>query len=1101
MIKKIIGIILSFVISSVIPSVGTIVSYAAETSTVPSVVYIPWKLEPGEIGAVYGEDFDSESTVAIQPLTGYSGEASANNAKYKVKPINTNSQYLQFEMPSDIAYDVCAVWVSNKNGWSDVVYTNKPVMYWVNEHNVYSGQKLLLYVRNAVNPTNRSASGATVEFVEQGTGNVLTASVYDITDYQVYFTAPTGLKVGSKYDIRYTNGAGGEYGWSQMESVERETVTAVENDTNTKYFDKNWDLNISWFSTVNTANMLNVRDFGAKGDGTTNDTAAIQAAVDKAKSDGGGVVYIPNGTYIVDFVNIGGDTILRGESQDKTILKWSGKSDKNVLETPRTTINRAAASGEKYKEACKLIYTDESHVGLFDLSIINDIQRPEKYYSSDTNINRFIYGYLVPVAFLGRSQQWGDDNFTDGEEGYEAENYVLKNVTINNADGAGVMLWTEKAYIVEDCDIYITHSNELRYGDYSRVKNNKISNFMRPMLCFMATSDCIWMEGNVLTGRDDTRRMQEGELEQLQWGEIWTSIEHRGTDFGGEEYLFVDNTFLGEIGNDTEGSGEGFQSQDGASHLYTGVKDAGENWVTGNSSAESVVAGDELVITSGRGLGQHMKVKEVSGEKIILEQNWKVIPDKTSIMQVYVTLQSGVTFYDNKWECNNNKGSIHLYRSGYDVAIVDNYLPDGGGIRMAAMHRANCVDIQYFNLVENNYIAGSTNIRHAHQGASTAIGPSNDMGMHTSNFRLQDKTLLSTLQYGVRILHNDMTGLGTSTKDEIFRVTGPLLDQTRPDEIESEYGSAISQFIAYNGIVISTNRERDVQRGDIPSKASVSHIVDGNRVTDSIAGIHSSSNTYDAIIRNNDLSGNGKEISEEGTSHNTMMLNTSDGKKPGLIERAEINKSMLKKVSQNNDLSGLDFSGTNDEKVEDNVLVFSDIENHWAKNYITYLKNNEVVDGVTEDLFEPDRTVTRAEFITMLTKACGMNINGFRGGYYDVYTSDWYAPYMQAAKDASLLDDNMLQYNKAFPNNILTREQAASITARAMQSMGYEQNVKIKLEVYDDADSIDEWAKPYIGYLYEKLVMQGTELHRFTPKAAITRAEAATIIYNMLAHM
>ena len=42
----------------------------------------------------------------------------------------------------------------------------------------------------------------------------------------------------------------------------------------------------------------NVMDFGAKGDGTTDDTAAIQAAINSCK-DSGGLIYFPTGTYIV----------------------------------------------------------------------------------------------------------------------------------------------------------------------------------------------------------------------------------------------------------------------------------------------------------------------------------------------------------------------------------------------------------------------------------------------------------------------------------------------------------------------------------------------------------------------------------------------------------------------------------------------------------------------------------------------------------------------------------------------------------------------------------------------------------------------------------
>ena len=50
--------------------------------------------------------------------------------------------------------------------------------------------------------------------------------------------------------------------------------------------------------TVAANGVYNVRDFGAKGDGTTLDSPAINAAIEAAVSDGGGQVLLPAGTYL-----------------------------------------------------------------------------------------------------------------------------------------------------------------------------------------------------------------------------------------------------------------------------------------------------------------------------------------------------------------------------------------------------------------------------------------------------------------------------------------------------------------------------------------------------------------------------------------------------------------------------------------------------------------------------------------------------------------------------------------------------------------------------------------------------------------------------------
>ena len=50
--------------------------------------------------------------------------------------------------------------------------------------------------------------------------------------------------------------------------------------------------------------MYNILDFGAKNDGITNSTPAVRAAVAECVKNGGGVVYIPNGTYVLASVQI-----------------------------------------------------------------------------------------------------------------------------------------------------------------------------------------------------------------------------------------------------------------------------------------------------------------------------------------------------------------------------------------------------------------------------------------------------------------------------------------------------------------------------------------------------------------------------------------------------------------------------------------------------------------------------------------------------------------------------------------------------------------------------------------------------------------------------
>lgn len=92
--------------------------------------------------------------------------------------------------------------------------------------------------------------------------------------------------------------------------------------------------------------ILNVRDFGAKGDGSTDDTAAIQAAIDRAVSTLAMAAYVPAGTYIIT-----APLVIQTYSDAVTTIDgvkwWEGRSPALIGENPSTAIIKKTGNAAK----------------------------------------------------------------------------------------------------------------------------------------------------------------------------------------------------------------------------------------------------------------------------------------------------------------------------------------------------------------------------------------------------------------------------------------------------------------------------------------------------------------------------------------------------------------------------------------------------------------------------------------------------------------------------------------------------------------------------------------------------------------------------------
>lgn len=76
---------------------------------------------------------------------------------------------------------------------------------------------------------------------------------------------------------------------------------------------------------------VSVRDFGALGNGFSDDTYAVQSAVDYVASRGGGIVRFPIGVYPVGHISVIGNVSLRGESRLHSVVRALRSSSGAVL--------------------------------------------------------------------------------------------------------------------------------------------------------------------------------------------------------------------------------------------------------------------------------------------------------------------------------------------------------------------------------------------------------------------------------------------------------------------------------------------------------------------------------------------------------------------------------------------------------------------------------------------------------------------------------------------------------------------------------------------------------------------------------------------------
>ena len=164
----------------------------------------------------------------------------------------------------------------------------------------------------------------------------------------------------------------------------------------------------------------------------------------------------------------------------------------------------------------------------------------------------------------------------------------------------------------------------------------------------------------------------------------------------------------------------------------------------------------------------------------------------------------------------------------------------------------------------------------------------------------------------------------------------------------------------------------------------------------------------------------------------------------------------------------------------------SDYLNHWASQHMMSLAFQNIMRGDHAGNFNPNRTITRAEFAAMLNRAFGFSRSGGES-FPDVNSTAWYADDISYAAYQGFLQGTGEGAN---PNGPLSREEAVTMLCRALKI----EEVPRTDRRFADDELFASWSRGSINAAVEKGILSGYPDGTFKPQNSISRGEVAKIL-------
>ena len=201
--------------------------------------------------------------------------------------------------------------------------------------------------------------------------------------------------------------------------------------------------------------------------------------------------------------------------------------------------------------------------------------------------------------------------------------------------------------------------------------------------------------------------------------------------------------------------------------------------------------------------------------------------------------------------------------------------------------------------------------------------------------------------------------------------------------------------------------------------------------------------------------------------------------KPGTVAvlvHPDGTEEILKNSIPTEDGIQLTVNGNATVKIVDNSKDFVDTRNHWAEDAIDFVSARGLVNGVSDTIYAPNASATRAQLWTILARQNDADLSG---------GANWYERAQLWSKDKGISDGTE-------PNAAINRAQMVTMLWRTMGQPTATDKVS-----FADVPA-DSYYAQAVAWAVESGITAGVGGGRFDPSATCTRAQIAVFLYRYM---